>query len=278
MALFEKNLVLSPPIKLTSFRKVALGTWRSVGDPSVYGTIQLNVEPVLNYIHRLQQKSRARITITHFIGKAVAHTIEKHPEINCVLRWGSMHPRSSVDVFFQIASDTKGNDLSGYTVRSANGKTMIQLSEELSQAANRVRTQNDPDFKRMKSVVKLLPGFLSPLLVKITGFLMYSLNLWSPLFGMPKDPFGSVMITNIGSLGLDQAYAPLVPYSRVPLLICVGAIKNAPWIEGDHLVIRKIVTLSVTVDHRYMDGVHGSLMFKTIKKAFENPEAIFGEI
>ena len=32
------------------------------------------------------------------------------------------------------------------------------------------------------------------------------------------------MITNIGSIGLDQAYVPLVPYSRVPILIALGAV------------------------------------------------------
>ena len=78
------------------------------------------------------------------------------------------------------------------------------------------------------------------------GFLSYSLNLDLSRFGVPKDALGSiwdlvlyyhwflipkmalgsVMITNVGSLGLEEAYVPLVPYSRVPLLLALGKVKD----------------------------------------------------
>ena len=40
------------------------------------------------------------------------------------------------------------------------------------------------------------------------------------------------MITNIGSLGLDTAYAPLVPFSRVPLLFAIGEAKQHVFVEN----------------------------------------------
>ena len=42
---------------------------------------------------------------------------------------------------------------------------------------------------------------------------MYTFNLDLSGLGMPRDAFGGVTITNVGSLGLDIAYVPLVPYT-----------------------------------------------------------------
>jgi hypothetical protein len=54
---------------------------------------------------------------------------------------------------------------------------------------------------------------------------------------MPKDAFGSAMVTHVGSMGLDAAFSPLVPYSRTPMLVAVGAAKPRPIAEGDRVVV-----------------------------------------
>ena len=52
-------------------------------------------------------------------------------------------------------------------------------------------------------------------MLKITSFLSYTFNLDLRWAGIPRDPFGSAMVTNVGSIGLPTALVPLVPYSRV---------------------------------------------------------------
>src|SRR5690606_3426514 len=119
----------------------------------------------------------------------------------------------------------------------------------------------------------LMPGFIVRPLLGISGIIMYAFNLWSPLLGTPRDPFGSAMITNIGSIGLDTAFAPLVPYSRVPLILVLGSVREAPWVRDGQLVVAKIIRMSATVDHRLIDGVHGSRMSKTLTAILADPAA-----
>jgi pyruvate dehydrogenase E2 component (dihydrolipoamide acetyltransferase) len=107
---------------------------------------------------------------------------------------------------------------------------------------------------------------------------MYTLNLWTPLLGSPRDPFGSCMITSIGSLGLDMAFAPLVPYSRVPLLIAVGAARETPVVRDGRLTVALISRLCVTIDHRLIDGMHAAKMAKTMLAVFANPEGELGAV
>jgi len=198
--------------------------------------------------------------------------LARHPEVNCVLRWGNLYPRKNVDVFFQVASDMHGNDLSGLTIRNADKKTMTAIAQEMQERIELIRKKGDPDFKKMKKTIGGIPGWLSSTVINFSGFLMYGLNLWTPLLGTPQDPFGSIMVTNIGSLGLDMAFAPLVPYSRVPLLMAIGAVNETPVVRDGQIVIRPMVKLCATFDHRLIDGMHAAHMNRTIKKLFENPE------
>jgi pyruvate dehydrogenase E2 component (dihydrolipoamide acetyltransferase) len=257
---------------------VAIGTWRSAGDPSVYGMVDMDVGPALAYLEKIRAATGERLTLTHFVGKAVAMTLARHPQINCILRMGRLYPRRNVDVFFQVASDETGQDLSGMTIRNADRKSIPELAREMATRVHSIRKQGDPEFKKMKGTMGLLPGFVSRYILGLAGFIMYTLNLWSPLLGSPRDPFGSVMVTNIGSLGLDMAYAPLVPYSRVPLLIAVGTARQAPVVKDGQLAVGTLARLCVTIDHRLIDGVHASHMARTINRIFINPEAELGPV
>ena len=270
--LVSRNVGLGKPLKISSWRKVAIGTWRSAGDPSVYGIIDADVTMALAYIDRLAKQTGERITLTHFIGRAIAEVCARHPEINCILRFGRLYPRSTVDIFFHVATESRGADLSGTTVRSADKKSVGEIAREMKDKVHDIRHRGDPGFKRMKGVMSLVPGFLAWPFVNVTGFLLYTLNLWSPLMGMPKDPFGSAMVTNIGSLGLQTGLVPLVPYSRIPLLIAVGAVTDQPVIRNGGIEIRPVSRLGVTFDHRLIDGVHAGHMIKTFNRILQDPE------
>jgi pyruvate/2-oxoglutarate dehydrogenase complex dihydrolipoamide acyltransferase (E2) component len=272
MALFRKNVELGPPLRLSSWRKVAIGTWRTAGDPSVYGTTDLEVEAALAYMERIRSETGLRITLSHFLGKAVAEVLRRHPDINCLLRFGQLYPRKNVDIFFQVASDTKGEDLSGMTVRNADRKSMAEIAREMDERVQMIRSKKDKTFTQVKKTMGSLPGMLAGFALNLSSFIMYTLNVWSPILGSPRDPFGSVMITNIGSLGLDMAFAPLVPYSRVPILIALGAMREIPVVKDGKIVISKVVRASVTFDHRLIDGVHAGHMLQSIRKIFAQPE------
>jgi pyruvate dehydrogenase E2 component (dihydrolipoamide acetyltransferase) len=86
------------------------------------------------------------------------------------------------------------------------------------------------------------------------------------------------MVTNIGSLGLEQAYAPLVPWSRVPMVVAVGKVSDEPVVEGDRVVPGKVMRLSATFDHRLLDGAHAAALSRCVHEAFEDPEKFFGPI
>src|SRR5262249_20860453 len=151
----------------------------------------------LAYIEKVRAKSGLKITLTHLAGKAVAQVLANHPDINCILRFGMLYPRKNVDVFFQVAADDTGKDLSGMTIRNTDKKSLAEIAQEMQTRAQKIRKEGDPEFKKMKSTMGLLPGWATKFVLDFAGWFMYTLNLWTPLLGSPRDPFGSCMITSI---------------------------------------------------------------------------------
>jgi len=105
-----------------------------------------------------------------------------------------------------------------------------------------------------------------------------TLNLNLSILGVPSDAFGSVMITNIGSLGLDEAYPPLVPYSRVPMVLAMGAVTDTPVVEDGKVVPGKVMRLCASFDHRILDGAHAAKMVRVLREWIEHPHEKFGSL
>ena len=273
--MIRKNLELGRALRVSAWRKISIGSWKNTGDSTVYGLTQLDAEAALQYLEEARQKSGLKITMTHLIGKVLAETYQRHPDMNVIGRWGRVYPRKNIDIFFQVAMDDSGEDLSGAVVRKADQKSLEQICADLSQSSKTMRGGNDLTFKKIKKNLKLVPGFLLPFMVRFTDFLLNDLNIWMPFVGTPPDSFGSVMVTSIGSLGLsDIAFAPIPKFSRLPMLLCVGAVHEAPVVRNGQVAVGKIINLTISFDHRFLDGVAAGRMLRTFRDLFHYPEKL----
>ena len=88
---------------------------------------------------------------------------------------------------------------------------------------------------------------------------------------MPQQAFGGAMITSVGMWGIGHAYSPLAHYYRVPVLVLVGAVRKAPAVEDDQLVVRPMLTVTATFDHRYVDGFHAAQFANAVRRYCEKP-------
>ncbi len=268
------NLELTKKKDLSSFRKAALGTWRSVGDPSVYGTLEIRMDKALAYIAAFREATGQRLTVTHMLAKAAAAALDRMPDANAVIRFNRIYLRKVIAIFMQVVMTDEGEskaDLSGATIYEVEKKSLAQIVAEVEERVEKVRKRKDEALEKARSSLGLIPYLLLRPFLTLMGFLLYTLNLDLRWAGMPKDGFGSLMITNIGSLGLDQAYVPLVPYSRVPILLAMGAVKDAPVVENGKIVVGKIMKVNATFDHRVIDGFHSAIMAKTLHEYLEHP-------
>jgi pyruvate dehydrogenase E2 component (dihydrolipoamide acetyltransferase) len=232
------------------------------------------MEEVERYIDAFRKKHGKKLTITHVVTAAIAKAIAAVPEANGVLRFNKIYLRDSIDIGVLVLTDdpkTGEIDLSSAVVRQADKISLVQQLEQLSNQISAIRSGEDKAMKKSKQTVGFIPFMLMNMFLNTVSFLMYTLNLNLSWAGMPRDPFGGAIVTSIGSLGLDTAYVPLVPYSRVPVFIAPGAVKDAAVVEDGQVVSGRVMGIHATFDHRLIDGAHAAKFAKVCKRVLANP-------
>ena len=253
---------------------MALHAWDTPRDPSVYGTLEIDIGDARDRIAAQRRATGQRITVTHLVGRALALAIAERPEVNAIVRFGSLYRRDTIDIFFQVAFEG-GEDLNGAKVVSADQKSVEEIARELDDAARAVRERRSEAVKTA-SRFKRLPAAVTGIALRATSFATYDLGLDLSRFGVPFDGFGSAMITNVGSFGLSTGNAPLLPFSRCPIVVLVGEARERPVVREGVVVARPILPIGVTFDHRLLDGYQATKMAARFTELLEHPAQLFG--
>lgn len=267
------NIPLQPYRKPSMWRKMSLANWKHPVDPSVYGRLEVDMTNALTYAEAESQRTGAKVTPTHIVVRGVASALRRRPGANAMIRLNRVYERKEVDIFCQVAIPGDTPDLSGAVIRKADTKLAGDIAQELREKALAVREDRDEELGKSRKSLDLLPAFLYRPVLWFLAVLQYALNLDLRFLGLPRDAFGSAMVTSIGSLGIDEAYAPLVPMSRTPMVISVGKVSDRAVVRDGAIVIRPICVLSACFDHRIMDGLTAGKVASELSAYLADPAA-----
>jgi 2-oxoisovalerate dehydrogenase E2 component (dihydrolipoyl transacylase) len=80
---------------------------------------------------------------------------------------------------------------------------------------------------------------------------------------------GTITITNVGVFGVDSGTPILNPGEAA--ILCFGAIRRQPWEFEGEIALRSVTTLSLSFDHRLVDGEQGSRFLADIASILADP-------
>jgi pyruvate dehydrogenase E2 component (dihydrolipoamide acetyltransferase) len=80
---------------------------------------------------------------------------------------------------------------------------------------------------------------------------------------------GTITITNVGVFGVDAGTPILSPGETA--ILAFGQVKDTPWVVEGQLAVRQACTLSLSFDHRIVDGELGSAVLRDIGSMLEDP-------
>jgi pyruvate dehydrogenase E2 component (dihydrolipoamide acetyltransferase) len=182
-----------------------------------------------------------RLTYMPFIMKAVVAALKQFPEMNAVIDEDNeeiVH-RNYYNIGVATATDV---GLMVPVVDNADGKGMLQLSSEMNELVQKARERSiSPD--------------------ELQG--------------------STFTITNIGGIGGEYA-TPILNYPESGIL-AVGEIKKKPRVVTDSetgeesIEPRHVMTLSLSFDHRLIDGAVGAQFTNAVMEYLENPDLLLLE-
>jgi pyruvate dehydrogenase E2 component (dihydrolipoamide acetyltransferase) len=256
-------------------RKLAIATWSAPREGNILGRIQVDATEALKYIEHLRATTGEKVTVTHLVGKAIAMGLAVAPGLNGRILFGKFIPHSTIDVTWLVALED-GANLAKAKVSDVDKRSLTDVAADLRGRAERLRGGRDADFEKSQGPIKMLPMWLLRPVVWLTGWLSAALGVSVPALGIERFPFGSCVVTSVGMFGLDDGFAPFTPFARVPLLVLVGSVKDQPVVVDGQIVIRPTLTITATLDHRFIDGSGAAKFAKTARRILENPWTLEG--
>jgi pyruvate dehydrogenase E2 component (dihydrolipoamide acetyltransferase) len=89
----------------------------------------------------------------------------------------------------------------------------------------------------------------------------------------PEEYTGSTFsVSNLGMLGIHEFTAVINPPEAG--IVAVGAITRQPVVDGGAVTVRRRMRLTMSCDHRVIDGATGARFLQTLKRMLENPLAM----
>ncbi|WP_026538262.1 dihydrolipoamide acetyltransferase family protein [Arthrobacter sp. 9MFCol3.1] len=87
---------------------------------------------------------------------------------------------------------------------------------------------------------------------------------------------GTISITNIGVFGIDAGTPILNPGEAA--ILALGAVRKMPWEYQDEVALRQVMTLSLSFDHRLVDGEQGSRFLQDLGAMLADPGMVLAMV
>lgn len=256
----------------TNWRKVASSIYKKPIDSKIYGTVDLDVTDLEKYISQ-KRKEGVKTTLTYILTLIVGRAIRQSvPELNTFVKRGKIIQRDQVDATVSVL--LPGGQMGSVKVENADQLTIAELTDTIAREISDSRKGDENDTMQSKGTLASIPWPFRNWVFKLYRTLTIHWGISMPVLGLDSNSFGSYVISNIGSVGLDTGYGSLLPSSNVSVVWILGSIVKKPVVINDEIVPRRIMALSATLDHRVVDGSHGGRMFRQIKHYIKNPELL----
>ncbi len=262
----------SPKDFNTDWRKVASTIYRKPIDSKIYGSVEIDVTELEKFVSE-KRKQGIKTTLTHLItliiGRALKYEV---PELNTFVRRGKIVPRPRIDGMVSVLLE--GGQMGSVKIENIDRLNVAELAEEIKNKIQQSRTGNENSTMQSKNMLASFPWPFRFWFFKLYRLVTIHWGISLPFFGLSANSFGSYVVSNIGTLGLDSGYGALLPSANVSIVMILGGVTKKPVIVNNEIVPRKILSLSATLDHRVVDGSHGGKLFRFIKQMVKNPHLL----
>ena len=255
----------------TPWRVTAAAIYTTPTDSRVYGTLDIDVTDAKRFLDE-KRESGVKITMTHLatavLARAVAFDV---PEMNCFIRRGAVVGRKRLDVMVPVAIGG-GEGVSAILVKDAHTRTVTSIAEEIRTRAEENRAGKESKTAQNKYLLNRIPWPLRRPVFRLLKWITVDMGIRIKSLGLSADSFGSFVVSDIGSFGLNTGMTSLMPAAKIPAVIVLGKIEDKVVVRKGEMVIRTILPLTGTFDHRIVDGLQIGKLARGIKRNFRKPE------
>lgn len=224
-------------IPMDNIRQRIMDHMVSSRDTSVHVSVMLEVDMmrIHNFINEnkesYQQKAGVKLTYMSFIAQACIKALRAYPLVNSTLDGNTILKKYFINLGIAVAIEPNG--LIVPNIKGADQLSLTGIAKAINDLAFRSRNK------------KLTPDDISGGTFTITNYGVFGTIFGTPIINQPE-----VAILGVGAV------------IKKPVVISVD--------ETDSIAIRPVMALTLSHDHRLVDGMLGGMFLKHIKDSLEN--------
>lgn len=190
----------------------------------------------MKYVQKLNEEQKeVKITLTHVFSHALAWGLYKVRRDIGRMPLGFF--RHNKQIGLTVLCDVEGgSDLVPITLFDIHKGSIIDFARQCNERVGKAKNKQDEGHNKSTASANFLP---SCVLQPILNFLSYvSVYFDVTIPGVvKKGSAGHYVLTNVGSLGMQQAVAPICPPLRPMGLICLGKSRKQPLVVDGEIKI-----------------------------------------
>ena len=255
----------------TPWRVTAAAIYTTPTDSRVYGTLDIDVTEAKKFIDRKREEG-GKLTMVHLAATVLARAMAFDvPEMNCFIRRGAVVGRKHLDVMVpvQVGGDA---GVTAAVIRNAHARAVTDIAAEIRDKASRSRGGEEIKAAKNKYVLNRIPWPLRRPVFLLLKWITVDMGIEIKALGLSAHSFGSFVVSDIGSFGLNTGMTALMPAAKIPCVVVLGKLEEKPVVRNGEIVIRTILPLTGTFDHRIVDGMQIGKLARSLKRAFRKPE------
>ncbi len=197
--------------------------------PHFYVTSEIDMSEAVRLRAALKASDRisADVTYTHFLAKAVAIALQRHPRLNASFAEDGREFKAEINVGLAVALD---DGLIVPVLHDCDKLSLLDIAVQANALVERARSGK-------------------PTSEDLSG--------------------GTFTISNLGMLPVEHFTAIINPPQGA--ILAVGAIKERPVVRDGEVRVAHTMMVTLSCDHRILDGVTGGQFLAELKKLLENP-------
>jgi pyruvate/2-oxoglutarate dehydrogenase complex dihydrolipoamide acyltransferase (E2) component len=210
---------------------------------------------------RLSQES---LSPTAFVLACVGRAVAAHPEVHAYRGWnGRLVVHRHVDIATIVEVETEAGVFPlAHPVRRADDRSVAEISEELAGVRlDPTSGESGRLLMQWGSRAGQVPGLVG---------LMYLAARHSPRV---RRRIGTVTVSSVGMMMGGSGFGIGTPTVST-LTVIIGGASERPWVVDGALAVRRIIDLTVQIDHRVVDGAPAARFGATLRQLLEHPDLI----
>lgn len=239
------------PIEYPSSRRLTFDMGRvGLQKHHIKALLEVDVTEAWTVIQQSRRSGR-KISFFAWLLKVTADTAALHPQAGGFN--DARHNRTlvydDVDLSTMVEKEVNGSLVPlPYVIRKADKKTLSQIQDEIEAAKNQGVDNEGNYVLGEEKGISWMKFFVQ--LPRWLRLFLFRIFLSDPQ--RAKNAMGNVMVTTVGMVGHTHGW--IMPYSIHPLCLALGSLNEQPWLHKGEIEKRRILHLTVLIDHDVIDG------------------------